>query len=457
MKNPIIYLFLLCIGPLCGCNATKECLAPDLQLPAQIDTEIDSLQLMDEHWWKFYADETLTRFISITLERNKDLLASEARVRELQYYYRVKRAEMLPQLGGRFYANQETNDYYGEKYVRDPEIGLKADIRWVADLWGNLSWAKKGALATYRQAIEQKRALRMSLVAEVATAYYNLLSLHSELELVRSTLLTRAENVRMAKLRYEGGLTSETVYQQAQVEYASTAAMIPQIETRISSVTNSLSLLMGEYPTTDIGLSPQTNIYDNLADTMPNQVSTTLLLRRPDVRAGEYKLRKAMADVGVAYTDRFPKLSISLIGGVENNAFADLLKSPFSLLSADLLGPIFDFKGKQSKYHASVQAYEQARLGYEQLVLEVFKEANDAAVAYRNARVGVDLQKELCEAARKYLELAQIQYISGSIIYITVLDAQRHFLESQTSLIHAVRDEHLAAVQLYKALGGGWK
>lgn len=457
MRNPIIHLSLLCIGALCSCNATKECVAPDLDLPAQVYADADSLQLQDEHWWKFYADETLSHFISVTLEHNKDLLASEARVRELQYYYRVRRAETLPQLGARIYANQETNDYYGEKYIRDPEIGIKADIRWVADLWGNLSWAKKGALASYRQAVEQKRALRMSLVAEVASAYYNLLSLRSELELVRSTLLTRAENVRMAKLRYEGGLTSETVYQQAQVEYASTAAMIPEIETRISTVTNTLSLLMGEYPTADIGLSQETNIYDNLADTMPSEVSTSLLLRRPDVRAGEYKLRKAMADVGVAYTDRFPRLSISLVGGAENNAFANLIKSPFSFLQADLLGPIFDFKGKQSKYRASVEAYEQARLQYEQLVLEVFKEAYDAAAAYRNARTGVDLQKKLCDAARKYLELAQIQYISGSIIYITVLDAQRHFLESQTSLIHAVRDEHLAAVQLYKALGGGWK
>ncbi len=122
-----------------------------------------------------------------------------------------------------------------------------------------------------------------------------------------------------------------------------------------------------------------------------------------------------------------------------------------------MLGPVFDFNGRQSKYRASVEAYEQVRLGYEQLVLEVFKEAYDAAEAYRNARQGVDLQKNLCEAARKYLELAQIQYISGSIIYIMVLDAQRHFLESQTSLIHAVRDEHLAAVRLYKALGGGRK
>lgn len=275
--------------------------------------------------------------------------------------------------------------------------------------------------------------------------------------MVRTTLLTRAENERMAKLRYEGGLTSETVYQQAQVEYASTAALIPKIEKRISETSNTLSLLMGEYPKEDLGLSNATDIYDNLADSMPSTVPSSLLLRRPDVRAAEMRLRKAMADVGVAYTDRFPRLAIRLTGGVEDNDFANLLKSPFSFIQAGLTGPIFDFKGKQSRYRASVEAYDQARLAYEQKVLEVFKEANDAAVSYRKTREGVVLQQKLCEAARKYLELAQIQYISGSIVYITVLDAQRSFLDAQTALINAVRDEHLAVVQLYRAMGGGWK
>ena len=457
MKYSHIYICLMAFLTLSACNATKECRQPDLALPQQAEAEYDSMQLADQKWWRFYADETLSEMISSTLERNKDLLSSEARVRELRYYFRVKNAAMYPQLDGRVYAEQETNDYHGEGFVRDPEIGIKATVRWEADLWGNLSWAKKGALASYQEAVEQRHALRMSLVAEVASAYYSLMALKSELHVVRTTLLTRSENVRMAKLRYEGGLTSETVYQQAQVEYASTAALIPKLEQRISATSNTISLLMGEYPKEDIGMSNVTDIYDNLTDSMPSEVSTELLLRRPDVRAAEMRLRKAMADVGVAYTDRFPRLIISLTGGVEDNDFANLLKSPFSFISAGIAGPIFDFNGRKSRYRAAVEAYEQARLGYEQTVLEVFKEANDAVVGYRKAREGVDLQQKLCESVRKYLELAQLQYISGSIIYINVLDAQRHFLEAQTALINAVRDEHLAVVQLYRAMGGGWK
>lgn len=147
--------------------------------------------------------------------------------------------------------------------------------------------------------------MRMTLVAEVATAYFQLMALDNELSIVRRTLRTRSEGVQQAQLRFEGGLTSETVYQQAKVEYASTATLIPDLESRIEIMENSIALLMGKSPDWEV-LRGQMNIEAEFPDSLPVGLPSGLLQRRPDVRASEQQLRSAMASAGMAYADRFP-------------------------------------------------------------------------------------------------------------------------------------------------------
>ncbi len=296
--------------------------------------------------------------------------------------------------------------------------------------------------------------MRMTLVAEVATAYFQLMALDNELSIVRRTP-ERAARVQQAQLRFEGGLTSETVYQQAKVEYASTATLIPDLESRIEIMENSIALLMGKSPDWEV-LRGQMNIEAEFPDSLPVGLPSGLLQRRPDVRASEQQLRSAMASAGMAYADRFPRLTFNLVGGWENDALQGFFRSPFSYVAAAIAAPVFGFGRKQAKYRAALAAYDVARLGYEKKVLEVFKEANDAVVTYRNVRKTAALKVALRDAARKYVELANLQYRGGSINYIDVLDAQRRYFDAQIGLSNAVRDEHLALVQLYKALGGGW-
>ena len=264
------------------------------------------------------------------------------------------------------------------------------------------------------------------------------------------------EGVQQAQLRFEGGLTSETVYQQAKVEYASTATLIPDLESRIEIMENSIALLMGKSPDWEV-LRGQMNIEAEFPDSLPVGLPSGLLQRRPDVRASEQQLRSAMASAGMAYADRFPRLTFNLVGGWENDALQGFFRSPFSYVAGAIAAPVFGFGRKQAKYRAALAAYDVARLGYEKKVLEVFKEANDAVVTYRNVRKTAALKVALRDAARKYVELANLQYRGGSINYIDVLDAQRRYFDAQIGLSNAVRDEHLALVQLYKALGGGWE
>ena len=457
MKRSATYLLgvllLLAAG---SCSVQKKCKAPQLDMPAEIVAgQSDTLTLSDRKWWEVYTDTTLCRLIGRTLDRNRNMLSAEARIRQLEELYRVSKAARLPSLGGLAAADYETNDYYGEAHKGDAEFDVKATLSWEADLWGNLRWAKRKGGAEYLSSVEDWRAMRMTLVAEVATAYFQLMALDNELSIVRRTLRTRSEGVQQAQLRFEGGLTSETVYQQAKVEYASTATLIPDLESRIEIMENSIALLMGKSPDWEV-LRGQMNIEAEFPDSLPVGLPSGLLQRRPDVRASEQQLRSAMASAGMAYADRFPRLTFNLVGGWENDALQGFFRSPFSYVAAAIAAPVFGFGRKQAKYRAALAAYDVARLGYEKKVLEVFKEANDAVVTYRNVRKTAALKVALRDAARKYVELANLQYRGGSINYIDVLDAQRRYFDAQIGLSNAVRDEHLALVQLYKALGGGW-
>lgn len=440
-----------------ACSGVRECTPPQLNLPDEIvENAADTLTAADIEWWKFYGDTTLCRLIGKTLEHNKDLLAATARIEELNQIYRINRSALLPEIGITIGANHETNDYYGKSYVPDPEFDLKATLRWEADLWGKLTWAKRAGHAMWMSSVEDQRAMKISLIAEVATAYFNLIALDNELAIVRRTLANRTEGMAKAKLRFEGGLTSELVYQQTKVEYATAAAMVPNLEARISMTENALSLLMGEYPGSIIERTDTIAAMATSRD-LPIGLPSTLLQRRPDLRSAQMKLKAAMAKVGVAHAERFPSITFSLQGGFENDDLPTLLKSPFSYVAGAIASPVFQFGKKKAGYKAALAAYEQARLGYENNVLDAFRETNDAIVNYRKARETTSLKTDSRNAAKKYVELAELQYRAGSINYIEVLDAQRRYLDAQIGLSTALRNQNIALVNLYKALGGGWQ
>ena len=183
---------------------------------------------------------------------------------------------------------------------------------------------------------------------------------------------------------------------------------------------------------------------------------SSLVERRPDIRQAEMALKEANAQVGVAYTDLFPKISLTGIFGLESNELGNFLKSPYWNPIADLTQPLFAMGRNKARLKVARAQYEQAVYGYEKTVIEAFKEVNDAIVSVRKAKEVRQSQAKLEVAARKYLELAQLQYINGVTNYMDVLDAQREFLSAQIGLNSAVCNELLSIVYLYRALGGGY-
>ncbi len=452
----LVIAALAFIAAASSCSGVKNLKKPSLELPEEtVKGYNDSLSFADLQWWEYYSAPALKSLISRALDNNRDMLKSAAKVEELRQLYGVEKLNYMPEISGIVGATKETNDYYGENFKNAPELSVKGTISWEANLWGALSYAKQKAGAQYLATVENMRAMQMTIVAEVATAYFNLVALENELNIVKMTLSTRREALEKARLRFEGGLTSETVYQQAKVEYATTAAIVPNLEQRIQVAKNALSLLVGAFPGEKFDLGEE-SLDESLPESLPIGLPSTLLERRPDVRAAEQQLKGALASCGVAYSNQFPRIRLAVTGGWENDEVANIFKSPFSYLLGNITGTIFDFGKNKRKYKASIAAYEQARLSYEQSVLNAFREVNDAVVTYNKLRETAALRSSLRDAALKYVELANIQYIAGTLNYIDVLDAQRRYFEARISLSNAIRDEYLALVNLYKVLGGGW-
>ena len=439
-----------------GCQLGKHYTRPDLHLPATLDsTATDTNSIADFHWWEIYTDTTLQQLIRQTLEYNKDMLTATARLKEMAAQKRIAVANLFPDIGIKLYADKDAENYGGNHYKSSPELTGKLVAAWEVDLWGNLRWAKDKSMAEFLQAVENRRALQMTLVAQVAQAYFELVALDNELEIVKQTLHAREEGVRLARLRFNGGLTSETAYQQAQVELARTATLVPSLERSIALKENDINFLAGRYPEKVERSHHPENI--RLPESLPAGMPATLLERRPDIRAAENALVAANADVGIAFTNLFPKLTLTAQYGLESGDIEDFFHSPSHFISANLLAPLFAMGKRRAMVKAKKAAYEQAVYSYEKAVLNAFKDARNAIVAFNKTKEIYDTRLRLEQASKSALDLAQLQYINGVIGYMDLLDAQRGYLDAQISLSNAVRDKQIAMVQLYKALGGGWE
>ena len=439
-----------------SCSPAKHCAAPELDLPETfaVTSQSDTLTWADVEWWKIYPDTTLHTLIKDALEYNKDMLAAAERLKEMEYRYKIDRSRLWPSISARVYGENEFTNYSGHDGADDPVVSPILRFSWEIDLWGHLRWGSREKLAEYFASVEAQRALKISLIAEVASTYFDLQSLDNELLIVKRTLETRNEGVQKAKIRLDGGLTSDIPYQQALVERATTAALVPDLEREIAIKESELAFLTGSYPKhiersrIPLELSYRSEI--------PVGIPSQLLTRRPDLRQAEQELRAAEAAVGVAQAERFPTFTISFDGGTETNTLENIIKAPYYYLLGNVAAPIFEFGRRKANFKAAIAEYNQARLNYEQDVLQAFKEVYDAIVSYNTAVKNTGLKFDLQEASKQYVSLTNLQYINGVISYMDVLDAQRAYFSSQVELSNAIMEEYKVLVDLYKALGGGW-
>ncbi len=456
--HTIIYtIALLAALALTGCSGTGRLSKPDLKLPLtfQDSLQLDSMSIADMKWYEFYTDSILQKMIRATLQNNRDILAAAAKVERARALWGETNAGLLPEVGLLVGGNHERLDYHGEGWTGNPELSLKATLNWEVNLWGAMKWARENGRANYIATVEDLRAMQITLIANTATAYFYYTALNNELSIVKETLHTRSEALEQARLRFEGGLTSETVYQQAKVEYSSTAALVPNLEQQVAQARNALTVLMGEFPVDSL---PYASRF--AASALPEDLTvgfpSTILQRRPDIRAAEQRLAAAMANVGLTYANRFPSFRINFYGGLENNSLTDFLKSPYTYLISNIVAPVFDFGKRKKRYQAAIAEYDIARYAYEKTVITAFTEVNNALIAYDKCRQNYEVKTALRNAAWKYVELARLQYRGGTLNYIDVLDAQRRYFDAQIGVSNALLDRYRTVINLYKSLGGGW-
>lgn len=447
---------ILAAAALSGCQLGKHYTRPKLELPETLDSlSVDSSSIGDYPWEQLYTDTTLQGLIRKTLTYNKDMLIAAARIKEMAAMKRIDYANLFPQVGVKVYAEKEAENYGGDHYKQSSEFDLKGTATWELDLWGKLRWTKDKSIADFVGSLENQSALKMSLIAQVAQSYFELVALDNELSIVKKTVDARQESLHLVRLRYEGGLIPEIPFRQAQVELARTATLVPDLERKITLKENEIAFLTGEYPhRIKRSVLPEEVI---LPGSLPVGLPSSLLERRPDVRKAEQDLIAANAAVGVAFTSLFPTISLTASFGGESAELHDLLKSPTHLLSASLLQPIFAMGKNRAMLKAKKAAYEQAVYAYEKTVLNAFKDAYNAISEFSKIKEIYETRLRLEQSSKIALDLAQLQYLNGYIGYIDLLDAQRGYLDAQIALNNAIRDKQLTVVNLYKALGGGWK
>lgn len=450
MYKKYIWVFLTGTTLLTSCKVGKSYSIPEINLPERVErnTPSDSMTVADLKWWQLYTDPQLRALISEALENNKDMLKAEAVIREFNQGKKIAFASMLPSLKMELEAERE-----GSGSKSENTFGAKALFAWELDLWGKLRWANEGAKAKLLQTVEAQRALQISIISQVVQTYYELIALDKEYSIVKHTTNARKEAVRLARLRFEGGLTSEIALKQAEAELAKTETLIPSLEYKIRVKESEMALILGKFDNNNMTRANGINLTPvNIPVGLPSQ----LLERRPDIREAELALKEAHANVGVAYTSMFPSISLTGEGGLESGDLSQLIKSPIWNIGSGLLSPLFSFGKNRANWKRAQARMDQAVFAYEKKVLEAFKEVNIALISVHKSKEIRESRQKSENAARSYLDLANLQYINGVISYMDVLDAQRSLLDAEISLNNALLNEKIATSSLYKALGGGW-
>lgn len=453
--NRFKYISVILVVLFSSCKIGQKYKQPEMNIPQTFEARgMMEGNTADIGWSTLYTDTVLQGLITKALEHNKDMLIATARIKEMAANKRISFANLFPEIGGEVAGQKEYLNYGGNNKTYDPEVRANLNMSWELDIWGKLRWANEAGVAAYLQTVEAQRALHLTIVAQVVQSYFELKSLDRELEIVKQTLEARREGVHFAKLRYEGGLTSEIPYRQSLVELARTETMIPNLENEIRLKENDLFILVGEFP---VGSIPRGEdlTHQQIPQSLPVDLPSVLLKRRPDMIQAEQKLIEANAQVGIAYTEMFPSLRLTGRLGGENEELADFLKSPTWFISGVLTGPIFNMGKNKAQHNAAKAVYEQEVYSYEKSVLGAFKEVSNSIITFNKMKEVYRSQEALYNSAKSYHELAKLQYVNGVVSYIDVLDAQRQLFDAEIALNNAVLNELISVVILYKALGGG--
>jgi len=433
---------------LAGCSQLPKYQRPSLPVPdqwAEVPNGPSKFEASQTHWRAFFVDPRLQALISSALTNNRDLRIAVARVQEARAQYSSARADKLPVIS--------VGPAAGTTLVPGSSWPF-ANISYELDFWGRIAGLSESARFSYLASNEAQRAVHITLVADVASAYFELLQLEDQLALLRATLSLRQQSLDLTQKRLLLGATYDYEYQQAKGILESTLSSLAALEHQRTVANHRIDYLVGRVETElPAGLRLEEQGLD--ADISPRLPSTVLLLR-PDVMAAELRLKAANANIGVARAALFPKIALSAgFGTLGSGPLSVLDTGKFGLTPLLSLPALFDGGRNEAGVNASNARNSIAVAEYERSIQLAFREVADqlSARASLSAQMRAIQANALSQEIR--LKMAKSRYDLGAIAYFEVIDAQREYLASQQAVTSVRRAQLEAAVQLYKALGGG--
>ena len=449
-------LLIVCVTTaLAGCAVGPNYKRPDVAAPPQFragEPQPSQTSLGDTKWFDLFQDETLRGLIKEALQANYDIRIAAQRVLEAQGQLTATRSSLFPQLNAQAGAAR-----VGVSSPIQSSGGAFGVASWEIDLFGKLRRATEAARADLLATEENQKAVMQVLVAQLASAYFDLREFEAELVYVRESIKTRQESLKLVASREAGGVGSMLDVDQAKTLVATAQANLALLERGEEQTENLINFLLGKHP------GPVARGKSLVEQSQPPQVPaglpSSLLERRPDLRAAEQQLIAANARVGVAKAAFFPSINLTAAGGVQTT---DLLGIANRAGGAYSLGglvdlPIFDAGRRSANYKIAKSQREELLIGYQKAINGAFHDVSDALLGYQKTKEYTSSQTMLAETLRDQSQLANQRYVGGVSSYLEVLDTERQRLTAEQQLAQAQRDVLIALVQLYKALGGGWQ
>jgi len=433
----------LAVAFACGCTVGPRYQRPSVAVPAQhrgvpVGPE-EAASLADQGWWEVFHDEVLQGLIKEALQNGYDVRLAAWRVEEARANAGVVRSQVFPSVQGQAETGYgRTSRFSSGEGAQGGLVQYNVNAAWELDLWGRIRRSNEAALASYLATEEARRGVLLSLVAEVATGYFQLRELDLQLEIAKRTTGAFQETYDLFDRRLQGGAASALETTSAEASLASTAAVIPDLERQIAAQENELSFLLGRNPEP---IERGAVLNDQfLPPDVPPGLPSDLLERRPDLREAEQNLIAANAEVGVANADFFPRISLTgAFGGVAPQIGEIFLAGRTWTIGGGLLTPVFQGRRLREQHRAAVARWEQAKARYEQSVANAFSEVSTTLVAYQKFAEAEKERVREVAAYREAVRLSNLRYGAGLADYLEVLQAQQQLFPAELNLARIER------------------
>ena len=451
----------LAAAQLAGCAVGPDYRRPAVDLPAAFRAQAEKPgdhSIGDDVWWHIYRDPPLQQLLRTALANNRDVKIAAARVAEARAQAGVARLGQFPEIDATLSGERARSLVIGGGHITGTQLAAGLSISYEVDFWRRLASLSEAARADLLATELARDNVRVGLVADVATAYFDLRSLDQQQRVTEDTVATRKRFLELTQRKFEHGAASRLDVNRAVASLALAQANLPDLRRQIGQSENQLRILLGDNAG-PVAREPLDLQAIPMPPEVPAGLPSALLKRRPDLRQAEASLVGATARVKATRAALFPSITLTAAAGSQSAALADLFSGPARAWSFGLalLQPILN-AGRNGYQVDAVQARaDQATLQYGQAVAQAFREVSDALIARRDYADLQVAQLDQVQALREASRRVHRRYEVGYSSYFEVVDADRDLYAAELQLIQAYRNSMVATVQLYKALGGGWQ